>query len=123
MPNNWSWTNLTNMLWVEYPIGTGFTQGKPVATNEDEAAKDFLGFFRNFVDLFGLQNRKIYITGESYAGYYVPYIANHMLDANNTDYYNVHGIQINDPSTTYDVMQTDSKWHTPGSLRSAPSES
>jgi carboxypeptidase D len=67
------------MVWVEQPVGTGFTQGNATATSQEETAEEFLGFFKNFVDTFGLQNRKVYITGESYAGRYVPYIADAML--------------------------------------------
>lgn len=49
-------------------MGTGFSQGTPTAKNEDEVAEQFLGFFKNFVDTFALQGKKVYITGESYAG-------------------------------------------------------
>jgi len=31
------------------------------------------------------------------AGQYVPYIAAGMLDANDTEFFNVKGIQVNDP--------------------------
>lgn len=40
---------------------------------------------------FGIKNHKIYVTGESYAGRYVPYISNAMLDQNDTEYYDVKG--------------------------------
>ncbi|CAO1603039.1 hypothetical protein XANCAGTX0491_006632 [Xanthoria calcicola] len=103
--NPYTWVNLTNMVWVEQPVGTGFSQGTPTATNENEVAEQFLGFFKNFVDTFGLQGKKVYITGESYAGYYVPYIANAMLDANDTTYYDVEAILIYDPSTSTDTVQ------------------
>ena len=66
--NPWTWVNLTNMVWVEQPVGTGFSQGTPDVTDETGVASEFLGFWKNFVDTFGLQNRKIYISGESYAG-------------------------------------------------------
>ena len=46
--NPYSWVNLTNMLWVEYPIGVGFSRGEPTATNEEEPAAEFIEFFRNF---------------------------------------------------------------------------
>lgn len=75
VPNTYSWVNLTNMVWVEQPVGTGFSQGTPTATNEAEVAAQFLGFFKNFVDTFAMEGFTVYITGESYAGYYVPYIA------------------------------------------------
>jgi carboxypeptidase D len=54
-------------------------------------AQDFLGFFKNFQDTFGIKNFKIYVTGESYAGRYVPYISAAMLDAENTQYFNLSG--------------------------------
>ena len=41
------------------------------------------------------------------AGMYVPYIAYHMLEAKDMDYYNVAGIQINDPSINYDDTMTE----------------
>ncbi|KAK8255675.1 Alpha/Beta hydrolase protein [Phyllosticta capitalensis] len=102
--NPWTWVNLTNMVWVEQPVGTGFSQGTPTATSEEEVAAQFLGFFKNFVDTFGLHNKKIYITGESYAGYYVPYIADAMLNTNDTTYYNLNSIMFYDPSVNSDVV-------------------
>ncbi|KAI9813574.1 MAG: hypothetical protein M1827_003643 [Pycnora praestabilis] len=105
--NPYTWVNLTNMVWVEQPVGTGFSQGTPTATSETDVASQFLGFFKNFVDTFGLQNRKVYITGESYAGYYVPYIADAMFNSNDTTYYDVQGIMINDPSTSTDSVQEE----------------
>lgn len=66
-----------------------------------------LGFWKNFVDTFGLQNRKVYITGESYAGYYVPYIADAMHNETDSEYYNVESIMFYDPSLTYHVVQGD----------------
>ena len=97
------------MVWVEQPVGTGYSQGTPNATSEADVASEFLGFFKNFVDTFGLQNRKVYITGESYAGYYVPYIADAMLNTNDTTYYGVESIMIYDPSTSTDAVQQQSK--------------
>ena len=90
--NPYSWVNLTNMLWVEYPIGVGFSRGEPTATNEEEPAAEFIEFFRNFQvrlrqvcqmtrladrawqTIFNISDYKIYVTGESYAGRYVPYV-------------------------------------------------
>lgn len=107
-PKTKSFQQLTDHR-VEQPVGTGFSQGNATATNEDEVAEQFLGFFKNFVETFALQGRKIYITGESYAGYYVPYIANAMLNANDKTYYDVEGILIYDPSTSTDAVQEQSQ--------------
>jgi carboxypeptidase D len=83
--------NLTNMVWVDQPVSTGFSTGKVTATSEEETAQDFIKFFKNFEQLFGIKNFKIYITGESYAGRYVPYISAAMLDAKNKEYYDLKG--------------------------------
>jgi len=55
------------MSWyrVEQPIGTGFTIGTPTANSEEEIAQDFIKFFKNFQQIFGIKNFKIYVTGES----------------------------------------------------------
>lgn len=52
-----------------------------------------------------MQGYTIYVTGESYAGYYVPYIADAMFNKNDTEYYNISSIMIYDPSLSYDVVQ------------------
>jgi len=90
--NPYSWVNLTNVLWVEQPVGTGFSAGEVRATSEEDIAEDFSKFFLNFQKTFGISKFKIYITGESYAGRYVPYISANMLDKNDTDHYDVSGM-------------------------------
>ena len=83
-----SWTNLAHVLWVEQPVGTGFSQGvvrsmferlyleraknraaQPNITNDDELAEQLVGFFNQFLDVFAeLKGKNLYLTGESYAG-------------------------------------------------------
>jgi carboxypeptidase C (cathepsin A) len=76
---------------VEQPIGTGFSTGKVMANGEEDIAKEFADFFKNFQKKFGIKKFKIFVTGESYAGRYVPYIAAEMLNRNDPDYFNVTG--------------------------------
>ena len=64
---------------------------------EEDVADQFMGFWRNFVDTFSLQGRKIYIAGESYAGMYIPHLADGMLNANDTGYFNVEATMMYDP--------------------------
>lgn len=52
----------------------------------------------NFIDTFDMHGYDVYLTGESYAGMFVPYIANHFLEQADEEYYNIKGIQINDPA-------------------------
>ncbi|KAI3400719.1 hypothetical protein diail_1928 [Diaporthe ilicicola] len=101
-PNPFSWTNLTNIVWIDQPIGTGLSSAYPgdpyLVTSEEDVASQFAGFWKNFIDTFDMHGYDVYLTGESYAGMFVPYIASHFLDKNDTTYYNVKGIQINDPA-------------------------
>ncbi|KAJ7164676.1 Alpha/Beta hydrolase protein [Mycena crocata] len=88
--NPWSWNRLTNIVYIEQPVGVGFSQGTPgLLVDETDVAKEFLGWWKNFVEAFALQGRKVYITGESYAGYYIPYIADAMLNAVDTQFFNL----------------------------------
>ncbi|WVO19663.1 uncharacterized protein IAS62_000953 [Cryptococcus decagattii] len=104
--NPYSWVNLTNMLWVEQPIGTGFSTGMPKATTQEETAQDFIKWLKNFQDVFDISNYRIFVSGESYAGRYVPYIGAAMLDEQDTTYYNLSGALIYDPVIgEFDVVQ------------------
>ncbi|KAL6897422.1 serine-type carboxypeptidase F [Trichoderma evansii] len=95
--NPYSWVNLANMLWVEYPVGVGFSEGEVTATTQQETAQDFLGFFKNFQKTFGISKFNTYVTGESYAGRFVPYVSAAMIDAKDDTYYNLKGAMIYDP--------------------------
>jgi carboxypeptidase D len=103
--NPYSWNNLTNMLWVEQPVGVGYSEGVPNISNEVELGNEFRGFYKSFVDLFGTYHWKTYVTGESYAGFYVPYIADSFIHANDKKYFNLGGIAINDPLIGSDTTQ------------------
>jgi carboxypeptidase D len=74
-PNPFTWLDLTNIVWIDQPLGVGFTQGEPDIETEDQLAIQFIGFWKNFVKLFCMEDWKMYLTGESYAGVYIPYIA------------------------------------------------
>ncbi|KAK7024450.1 hypothetical protein VNI00_016301 [Paramarasmius palmivorus] len=97
--NEYSWTNLSSILWVEQPIGTGFTQGTPNITNEDQLAEQLVGFFNQFLEVFSeLKGKNVWLTGESYAGVYVPYIANWIYEhPDQLPDWNLKGIWIGDP--------------------------
>ncbi|KAF5383431.1 hypothetical protein D9757_006170 [Collybiopsis confluens] len=97
--NPFSWTNLAHMLWVEQPVGTGFSQGTPNITNDDELAAQLVGFFGQFLEVFSeLKGKDFYLSGESYAGFYVPYIANYIYEHPGLIDLNLKGIDIADPS-------------------------
>ena len=92
--NQWSWHRLTNVVWIDQPVGTGFSQGTPTAAREEDVAAQFLGWWRNFVDTFALQGFAVYVTGSSYGGMYAPFISSAMLDQNDATYFNVWGMAV-----------------------------
>lgn len=91
--NSWAFNLLTNVVWVEQPVTTGFSKGTVSISDEDELARQFNGFWNNFVDTFGMQDYDIYIAAESYGGMYGPYIARYFLEA---DIYDFKGLLIYD---------------------------
>ncbi|KAI4114894.1 MAG: hypothetical protein LQ338_007940, partial [Usnochroma carphineum] len=105
--NPYTWVNLTNMLWVEQPVGVGYTQGIPNITDEVQLGQEFAGFYTQFARTFGLENRKVYLTGESYAGYYVPYIADAFINLDDPVYHNLAGVAINDPILGDSTLQQE----------------
>jgi carboxypeptidase D len=90
------------MVYIDQPVSTGFSPGNATVANEDDVGTQFKGFWKNFIQTFAMQGYKVYITGESYAGQYIPYIASSMLDEEDSEYFNVKGININDPSINDD---------------------
>lgn len=102
--NPYSWTKLSNVLWIEQPVGVGLGKGAPDITNESQLAEEFYGFLVEFFKTFPqLKGKKLWLTGESYAGKYIPYIADHIVSkvskgTNKKNGINYQGFGINDPS-------------------------
>jgi carboxypeptidase D len=84
-------------LYIDQPIGVGFSQGAPDILDEVGLAEQFLGFYKNFAHIFDVQSSKIYLTGESYAGTYLPYIGAAILAATDTSSLNLGGVMLYDP--------------------------
>ncbi len=94
--NPYSWNAVSNLLYVDQPIGTGFSKGGlHDARSETEVAEDMANMLRGFVE----QNpefagRDFYITGESYAGHYVPAISHYLAFEATDVQLNLKGIAI-----------------------------
>ncbi|KAJ7263016.1 alpha/beta-hydrolase [Mycena rebaudengoi] len=75
--NNFSWDRLADTFWVDQPVGTGYSTSDSTGyvPDEDQMGVDFVGFLANIVKIFpSLAKRPLHLTGESYAGTYIPYI-------------------------------------------------
>ncbi|KAI0714404.1 alpha/beta-hydrolase [Cerioporus squamosus] len=76
-PNKYTWVNLVDYFWIDQPVSVGWSTADEDGNvhDEDEVGRDFLGFLENLVKVFpSLKTRPLYLTGESYAGTYIPYI-------------------------------------------------
>ncbi|ENN74986.1 hypothetical protein YQE_08443, partial [Dendroctonus ponderosae] len=79
-----AWTRQHSMIYIDNPAGTGFsyTNGG-LARNETKVGQDLYAALLQFFTLFPeLQLNEFFVSGESYAGKYVPAIA-HTIHQNN----------------------------------------
>lgn len=76
--NPYSWNLIANVLYLESPAGVGFSYSddKFYATNDTEVAQSNFEALQDFFHLFPeYKNNKLFLTGESYAGIYIPTLA------------------------------------------------
>ena len=106
--NEWRWNKIANMVFLEQPVGVGFSYSDNSADYEigdDQAAKDnlqtILAFIRKFPEF---AKSPLFITSESYGGHYMPTLANEIIEYNEkqTDKkLNFKGFAVGNPYTDY----------------------
>ena len=104
--NENSWNKIANILFIEQPAGVGFSKAVDpeflwtddvTADNLMYAIKDFLNSFED------LKDRSFYVSGESYAGVYIPFLAKHILEDTSSNKINLQGVLIGNPLTDFDA--------------------
>nr|GAT47487.1 carboxypeptidase s1 [Mycena chlorophos] len=83
--NPFSWNTNSNMLFIDQPVGVGFSHGTMNVGTSLEAAADvwsFLQIFFNDSRFADLATRKLAIWTESYGGHYGPTFAAYFLSQN-----------------------------------------
>jgi len=83
--DSYSWNENAHMIYLEQPFKTGFSTGEELVQNEAQMADAVLSAL---LDFFGskhpeLKPNPFYLTGESFAGTYIPWIAERVLKNNN----------------------------------------
>ncbi|KAL4587345.1 hypothetical protein LXL04_000214 [Taraxacum kok-saghyz] len=104
--NEYSWNKEANMLYLESPAGVGFSYSVNKSfyssANDVITAGDNLAFLEKWLENFPeYKNRDFYITGESYAGHYVPQLANLIIQSKSK--INLKGIAIGNPLLDFDT--------------------
>ncbi|KAI3716066.1 hypothetical protein L6452_23127 [Arctium lappa] len=99
--NDYSWNKVANILFLESPAGVGFSysnKSSDYVTGDTKTAIDSYTFLLNWLERFPeYKTRDFYLVGESYAGHYIPQLAELILKSNkNTKrtFINLKGIAI-----------------------------
>ncbi|KAI3982886.1 hypothetical protein MKX01_010369 [Papaver californicum] len=85
--NDYSWNKEANLLFLESPVGVGFSYTNTSADiktlGDSVTAKDSYTFLLNWFERFPhFKSHDFFLAGESYAGHYVPQLAERIFDAN-----------------------------------------
>ncbi|KAH6788574.1 serine carboxypeptidase-like 40 [Perilla frutescens var. frutescens] len=84
--NENAWNTVANILFLESPAGVGFSYSNTTSdyvTGDTKTAADSYTFLVNWLERFPeYKSRDFYLTGESYAGHYVPQLAQLILRNN-----------------------------------------
>ncbi|KAL5342574.1 Alpha/Beta hydrolase protein [Aspergillus crustosus] len=81
--NPYSWTKLGHVLYIDQPVGTGYsTASQPYpAVDNDAVTTHFYDWLQSFFGHFPhLQSKRVHLMGESWAGMYIPYFASAIVD-------------------------------------------
>ncbi|XP_057516620.1 serine carboxypeptidase-like 45 [Amaranthus tricolor] len=101
--NQYSWNREANMLFLETPVGVGYSYSIDTtgydSVSDAITARDNLVFLRRWLNKFPqYKQRDLYITGESYAGHYIPQLAKLMVQFNKKEkVFNLKGIALGNP--------------------------
>lgn len=85
-PNPGSWNRIFGLLFLDNPIGSGFSiaaSTQEIPRDQHHVAKHLFIAIKNFIGLdASFKSRPVYITGESYAGKYLPALGYYILKKN-----------------------------------------
>jgi cathepsin A (carboxypeptidase C) len=102
--NENSWNLEANMLYIESPAGVGYSYfwgTDKDSFNDDTSAEDNFAALKQFYEKFPeYKKNDLFISGESYAGIYVPYLA-YQIITHNADWINLKGIIVGNGVTNY----------------------
>eukprot|EP00884_Botryococcus_braunii_P013386 jgi/Botrbrau1/22048/Bobra.0024s0059.2 len=103
--NEYTWTTAANIVYPEVPGGVGFSTpefdgfGPNVNASDRWVAKDTYNFLLKFLERFPqYSGRPLWLSGESYAGHYIPLTALEILN-NPTSALNLQGYAIGNAYT------------------------
>lgn len=95
--NPYSWHTKYNLLFIDNPVGAGFSYTDPdgYCRNITQVGDQLYIGLKQFFELFPwLQQNEFFITGESFAGKYIPSIGNAIWEGNKEEDF-IMNLQVN----------------------------
>jgi carboxypeptidase C (cathepsin A) len=107
--NDWRWNKIANMVFLEQPVGVGFSysdNSDDYKIGDSQAAKDNLQTILQFLIKFPQYSKvPLFITSESYGGHYMPTLAYQIVKYNeqqaDASKLNFKGFAVGNPYTDY----------------------
>ena len=98
VPRDFNWNDKYNLLFVDSPVGVGYSvSGNERLNNAMDAAKYLQVFLIRFFQIYSsLKRSDFYIFGESYAGHYIPALATVIVQNNTNNGIRLKGIGVGD---------------------------
>ncbi|XP_057456083.1 serine carboxypeptidase-like [Lotus japonicus] len=109
--NDYGWDKASNILFVDQPTGTGFSytsDDADIRHDEIGVSNDLYDFLQEFFKAHPqFVKNDFYITGESYAGHYIPALASRVHQGNKEKqgiYINLKGFAIGNGLTNLEIQ-------------------
>ncbi|KAK8589029.1 hypothetical protein V6N12_023438 [Hibiscus sabdariffa] len=121
--NLFSWNKVSNLLFIDSPIGAGWSYSNasgPYKNGDDSTKKLLVSFMQKWYEKYPIfKSKDLYLAGSSYAGHFVPNLANALLDDNKQSKelkFNVKGIVMGNPllRRQLDILARFELYHTLG---------
>eukprot|EP01084_Bolivina_argentea_P099879 179470_1 len=101
--NDYSWNKLVNIVYIEQPIGVGYSHSNNINdyySGDESSAQGMYEFLQGFYKVFPeTQPLDFYISSESYGGHYAPMFAKYIVDHDTTKSINFKGFIVGNPLT------------------------
>ncbi|XP_078105659.1 lysosomal protective protein isoform X1 [Sander vitreus] len=101
--NPYSWNKIANVLYLESPAGVGFSYSddKNYTTNDTEVSMNNYLALKEFFRLFPeFSENQLFLTGESYAGIYIPTLAERVMEDASL---NLQGVAVGNGMSSYEM--------------------
>lgn len=78
--NPYSWNTAANVVFLDQPVNVGYSYGKTKIKDTRESARDVYAFLQLFLSEYKKYAKNpFHISGESYAGHYLPAISSELI--------------------------------------------